>query len=521
VSTAATPLLELHAIGKTFGPVRVLEDITFSLYAGEVHLLAGENGAGKSTLIKILAGIYTDYEGEILLRGEKVCFKNPRDAEQKGISVIHQELSLIDTLSVVDNLFLGRERTRAGQWVDRKRQRAQARTLCARVGLDIDVNRMAGEFPIGVKNALEIAKAFVPDLDQPDARGRIVVMDEPTSALTKPEVEKLFHLIGDLKRRGCAIVYITHKMEEIDRIADRITVLRDGRYVGTAPAKDLPREKLIEWMIGREWTPPEAAESGAAGVEVLSIRKLSVPNPDEASRAGKPYWVENVTLSLRAGEVVGIGGLQGSGASELLQAVFGVYGKQTQGEVLLAGKPALARQPRQAMKEGIAYLSCDRKAKGLVLSLGIRENLSLPSIDQFSFKSWINKNQETQVARERIQEFRIRCHSPEQPVGTLSGGNQQKVVLAKWIETKPRVLLLDEPTRGVDVGAKQEIYDRIRQWARDGIAVLLTTSEMPELLTLSDRVVVMHRGKVQAIWNRSQATQERVLSAAMGEAVSV
>jgi ABC-type sugar transport system ATPase subunit len=513
-ATTEPPLLALRGISKAFSGVPVLRDVDFDLRAGEVHVLAGENGAGKSTLIKIAAGVHTEYEGQLLLRGTPARLGSPQEAAACGISVIHQEMSLVDSMSVGDNIFLGREHTRpgtAGQWTDRRAQREAAHALCRQLGLDVDLDRPVEDFSLSVKNRIEIAKALAFD-------ARIFVMDEPTSALTGPEVERLFAVVRQLTARGCGVVYITHRLEEIYRVADRISVLRDGRHVGTAPAAALPQAELIRRMIGRELSTQFPARAAHPGAERLRVDGLSVPRQVSGASGAKRWLVEDVSLSARAGEVVGVAGLQGSGNTELLQGLFGAYGRLARGRVALDGAPFEIASPRRSVRRGLAYLTSDRKGTGLVLSLDVGRNVTLAALPALSPGGWLRGGRERAVAERQVRALRIRTTGVDQEVSTLSGGNQQKVALAKWIETSPRVLLLDEPTRGVDVGAKHEIYELVAQWSRDGLAILLVTSEMPELLGLSDRIVVMHRGRVTGELSRAEATQEKVLRAAMADA---
>jgi ribose transport system ATP-binding protein len=508
----APPLLAMTGISKSFSGVPVLRDVSFDLQPGEVHVLAGENGAGKSTLIKIAAGVHSDYEGEIALLGVPTRFSSPQDAASRGISVIHQEMSLIDSMSVVDNMFLGRELTRSStgrQWTDRGAQLRRASELCEQLGLDIDLSRPVEDYSLSVKNRIEIAKALA-------FNARIFIMDEPTSALSRPEVDKLFALVRQLKARGCGIIYITHRMEEIYRVADRITVLRDGRHVGTAPAEGLTESELIRWMIGRELSRQFPARRTAVGAVRLKVDALSVPKPGAPSR--RSWLVKDVSLSVRAGEVVGLAGLQGSGNTELLQGIFGAHGRLQNGQVSIDGRPLEIESPRRSVQQGVAYLTSDRKGTGLVLGLGVAENITLSSLEAVSPALWMRRSVECEIANRHVRALGIRANDVGQEVATLSGGNQQKVALAKWIETCPRVLLLDEPTRGVDVGSKHEIYELMTQWTKDGFAILMITSEMPELLGLSDRIVVMHRGRVTAQFGRAEATQEKVLKAAMADA---
>jgi len=510
VQVDRAPLLTMRGISKSFSGVPVLKDVAFDLYPGEVHVLAGENGAGKSTLIKIAAGAHTEYEGEIVLYGRPTRFSSPQDATARGISVIHQEMSLIDAMSVVDNMFLGREltvRTSARQWTDRAAEIKEARKFCVELDLDIDLSRPVEDYSLSVKNRIEIAKALA-------FNAKIIVMDEPTSALSRPEVERLFGLIGQLKKRGCGIVYITHRLEEIYRIADRITVLRDGRWVGTAPANELPEHDLIRWMIGRELSSQFPERKAKLGEERLRVEGLWVERPGATGETSQ-YLVQDASLGVRAGEIVGIAGLQGSGNSELFRGIFGAYGKLAQGQVWVDGQPFKVQSPRKSVAQGVAYLTSDRKGTGLVLCLDLAENITLSSLRAISAGGLLSHSAEREIAMKNIRMLGIRARGAEQEVSTLSGGNQQKVALAKWIECRPRVLLLDEPTRGVDVGAKHEIYELMNGWTKDGFAILMITSEMPELLGLSDRIIVMHRGKMTAEFSRAEATQEKVLKAAM------
>ena len=498
-------LVEMTRITKRFGTNTVLNDVSFELRPGEVHVLAGENGAGKSTLIKILAGVLTDFEGQIRIRGSAVRPRSPLDANELGIAVIHQELSLIGPMSVADNIFLGRSRTIAGMVCDRAQQREATHWL-ERLGLEIDASRPVEQFSIATQQCIEIAKAL-------SLKAKAIVMDEPTSALNEPEVERLFALIEQLKRDGCGIVYITHKMEEIERIADRITVLRDGKHVGTALAAELPAGKLVQWMVGRELSEQFPRHVWREGNPRLEVRDYSVYPRGRSA----PAAVRGVSLSVCAGEIVGIGGLQGSGASELFLGMFGAYADRATGQMLIDGRQVDHASPRQAIHAGLALLTNDRKGTGLVPTLSIVANIALASMSKLSLGGWRRPSAEHFAAAALANVLQLRAASLDMPVAALSGGNQQKVAIAKWLETKPRVLLLDEPTRGIDVNAKREIYELMNRLTDEGIAILLITSEMPELLELSDRVIVMHRGQIMAEMTRDEATPDVVLAAAMGE----
>lgn len=502
-SNSITPLIRMSGITKRFGRVTVLEGVRFEVAPGEVHVLAGENGAGKSTLMKILAGVYPDYEGHVEVGGRPVQFRTPLDANDAGVAVIHQELSLIGTMSVADNLFLGCMPTRGGV-VLAQQQVQQSRVWLKRLGLEIDPRRSVDEFPIATQQCIEIAKAL-------SRNAKVIVMDEPTSALNAPEAERLFDLIAQLKAEGCGIVYISHKMDEIERLADRITVLRDGKYIGTAPASELPVPKLIQWMVGREVGEQFPRHSVSAGNQVrLKISNLTIYKSGSAGQK----LVDNVSLEVARGEIVGLGGLQGSGATELLMALFGAL--PAQGAVELDGTPYKMRSPRHAIDSGVALLTNDRKETGLVLSLPIIANITLASLDKFSPLGIRFGAQEFAAAQKAASDLSLRAASLDMPVGDLSGGNQQKVAIAKWLQIGPRLLMLDEPTRGIDIGAKREIYELMDQWAASGMAILMITSEMSELLALSDRILVMHRGKITAELAAASATSDAVLAAAMG-----
>jgi ABC-type sugar transport system ATPase subunit len=471
---------------------------------GEVLVIAGENGAGKSTLIKILGGVHRDFAGVIEIDGRPARPQSPLEANALGVAVIYQELSLVPSMSVADNIFLGRSIARYGL-VDRRAQARESQRLLDQLGIDIDVTLKVEELAIARQQLTEIAKAL-------SRQARVIVMDEPTSALSAPEVEKLFTIIGDLKRRGCGIVYITHKMEEIQRIADRIMVLRDGLHVGTAAAGDLPANRLVQWMVGREMGEQFPRHADHTGQVRLELRQFSVRGRTGTGRAP----VQNVSLKVHAGEIVGLGGLQGSGASELLLGLFGGYGRNVAGTALLNGKPLRIRSPRVGIDQGVALLTNDRKATGLVLPMSIIANATLADLPRLSAGGWRRPHRELAATETLGGRLSLRAASLDMEVNALSGGNQQKVALAKWLQTDPQLLLLDEPTRGIDVGAKREVYELMNRLTNEGIAILLITSELPELLAMSDRVVVLHRGQLTAEYGRNEATPEKILEAAMG-----
>ncbi len=500
-------LLQMHDIHKSFGPVEVLHGVSLELYAGETLVLAGENGAGKSTLMKILAGVHFPDSGNIKIDGKNVALRRPQDAEGFGVATIHQELSCIGAMSVTDNLFLGREVSSVG-FLNRRQQRKEAEAMLRPFGLDIDVNKPVEAFPIAVRQLIEIAKATSRD-------ARVIVMDEPTSALADPDVDKLMGIIGDMKSRGAGIIFISHKMSEIYRVADRIMVMRDGAHVATATAADMPAGLLIRNLVGRELTgqipaPPPLEPDAPL---TISAQQLSVRS---ATRA-ESWLVKDVSFDAKRGEILGFAGLQGSGCSQVFLALYGVLGRLASATITFGDLKHLPRSPEHAIASGMAYLPSDRKEEGLILGMPISSNVTLASMPRYSPGGWMRNGSERQAARRHIEALRIRATGPDQPVGSLSGGNQQKVLLARCLETAPKLLLLDEPTRGVDVGAKHEIYELIGRIRQQGTTILLITTEMPEMLGLADRICVMHRGEITAAISRESATQENILAAAMGK----
>jgi len=498
-------LVSMNGITKFFGPVKVLDQVDFSIHPGEVHILAGENGAGKSTLVKILAGAYSDYQGRIVMEDREIRPSSPLDANRRGIAAIHQELSLIPSMSVSDNLFLGHPMTRSG-FVREKAHRQSAAEVLGRAGVNVSVNTFVEDLPISVQQLIEITKAI-------RLNARVLIMDEPSSALNAHDVETLFALVQQLKSQNRGIVYITHRLEEIHRLADRITVLRDGKLVGSALAAELPEKKLIHWMVGREMEEQFPRHTLQKSSEALRVENLSVYKPGWGHRP----LVDRVSLSAGRGEILGIGGLQGSGASELFLGLFGALPKRTVGRVTIEGKPVHIRSPREAISNGVALLTNDRKATGLISPMSVIANMCVASMGKLSRYGWRRPREEERMATEMGRTLQLRASSYEMEVGDLSGGNQQKVAIGKWLSTGPRIMLLDEPTRGIDVGAKHEIYQLMNELTTRGISILLVTSEMSELLAMSDRIIVMHRGIITAEFSRQEATAENVLEAAMGK----
>lgn len=499
-------LLQMTGIHKAFGGQRVLIDVDFDLHAGEVHVLAGENGAGKSTLIRILGGVHQPDAGRIGVGGLDQTFRHPKEAAARGIAIIHQELSLVPSMSVLDNMFLGHERSRAG-WLDRSEAATRAGEILRLLGLSVDLRCPVGELPISGQQVVEIAKALA-------LNARIIVMDEPTSALSEPEVRRLFTRIGDLKANGCGIIYITHRLEEIYALADRITVLRDGRKIITSATADLPAAELIRCMIGRTLSDQAPRREHDLGDIRLKVSHCTVRAPQR----GRPPLVDDLSFEVRSGEILGIVGLRGAGVSQLLWATFGALGKRAGARIEIDGKLVRIRSPRQAIRQGIALVTNDRRRWGLILGMDIVENVTLAALPRITPGGWLTRRREAHHAHESIRSLQVRASSLWQRAATLSGGNQQKVVLAKWMATQPRILLLDEPTRGVDVGAKHDIFLLMNQWAARGHAIVFSTSELPELLQVSDRIMVMQRGRAVAWFDSAEASREDLLHAAMGEA---
>ncbi len=497
LSESNAPILEARHVSKAFPGVQALGDVSLALRPGEVHALMGENGAGKSTLVKILAGLHLPDTGDILLGGRGVSIRSPHEAMRLGIAMIHQELMPVPDLTVAENVLLGNEPThRLSGWIDRRALRAEARRLLSLLDADIPVDRRMGELSVAQMQTVEIAKALA-------CNAQIVIMDEPTAAISGREVESLFRVIDTLKKRSVAIVYITHRMDEVFRIAQRITVLRDGLRVGTYAASELDRPKLIALMVGRELTSVFPTPVAVRGEIALAVRDLS--------RAGA---FRNVSFDLRRGEVLGLAGLMGAGRTEVVSALFGLAPADG-GTINVHGSPVQIRCPADAIRHGIGMITEDRKRFGLVPEMSVRQNISLASLDRHSRGPLLQHGREAQLVDARMHELGIRATAREQAVRQLSGGNQQKVVLARTLLAEPSIVILDEPTRGIDVGAKVEIYGIIAGLARKGKAILLVSSELPEVLSLSHRVLVMRQGMVSAELDPRRTSQQEVLRHAM------
>jgi ABC-type sugar transport system ATPase subunit len=500
------PLLEMLQITKEFPGVKALDGVTFDLRAGECHALVGENGAGKSTLMKVLAGVYPHgaYSGEILVDDAEISFQTIRDAEDAGIAIIFQELSLVKELTVAENIFLGREPAVLGV-IRRGEVYKRSAELLRELELPLNPQTKIGTLGIGQQQLVEIAKAL-------SHNAKILVLDEPTAALTESEVEILFRILSGLRSRGVGMVYISHKLDEVFSISDRVTVLRDGRTVGTDTAENLDRDKVIAMMVGREVGDIFPKTKHTMGEVALEVKGVTAFDPEIPTKK----LVDDVSFQVRKGEVLGIAGLMGAGRSELLATIFGAWNGKSAGEVIVDGKRVNIRSPADAIACGIGFVTEDRKRFGLILDQTIEDNATLASLNKIS-GGWITHRSRERAATTKIMHsLRVKAGSPMAIAGTLSGGNQQKVVLGKWLLTEPKVLFLDEPTRGIDVGAKQEIYAQINELAKSGLAVVMVSSELPEVLGLSDRVIVLHEGKFAGEFSRSEATSERIMAAATG-----
>ncbi len=494
---AAKKVLEMKNITKTFPGVKALDRVNFSLQKGEVHALLGENGAGKSTLMKVLNGIHQRDEGEIILRGEPVEFEGTKEAQKAGLAIIHQELELIPYLNVAENIFLGREEKK-GVFINYKKLYRKTEEVLEMLGVNIDPKARIKDLNIGSQQMVEIAKAVSQDAD-------ILVMDEPTSSLTSQEIEILFELIERLKKRDIAIVYISHRLEEVFEICDRVTVLRDGQFVGEVKTSETDEDELIKMMVGRTIEDRFPEMKFNAGEEILRVENLSVPNE-----------IINASFSLHKGEILGIAGLMGSGRTELAKAIFGVF-KEKSGSIYYRGNKLVIDSPADAIDNNIYYLSEDRKEEGLILGLSVAGNISISVLKTLlNASTFIDSPAEKKLAKKYIKDLNIKTPSEKQLVKNLSGGNQQKVVISKLLSTKPEVVIFDEPTRGIDVGAKREIYNLMQDLVDEGVAVILISSELPEVLNLSNRVLVMHEKEIMGELDAAEADQEAVMKLATG-----
>jgi ribose transport system ATP-binding protein len=490
------PILVMDSIVKDFPGVRALDGVTLEVLPGEVHALVGENGAGKSTLMKILAGALAQDAGQLIINGAPTRIISPQHAQALGISMIYQEFNLVPYLSVAENIFLGREPKLAWGLIDWGRMHRDAEAILDRLGVRLDVRTPITQLSVAQQQMVEIAKAI-------SYRAKIIVMDEPSATLTEHELARLFELIRALQAEGVSIIYISHRLEEIFEIADRVTVLRDGRWIGTHPVSEVDRDQLIKMMVGRELTEKIPKRPAALGDVLLRVEGLSGGS------------VRDVSFTVRRGEVLGLTGLVGAGRTEVARMIFGADPREA-GVIELNGRRLNIRSPSDAIRHGIGFVTEDRKGQGLVVGLSVRENVTLANLDLLAVWGIIRRGRELSAVRQAIDDLRIRTPSTEQIVNNLSGGNQQKVVLAKWLFTQSRLLILDEPTRGIDVGAKVEIYNLMNALAERGVGMIMISSELPEAIGMSDRILVMHEGRVAAELSREEAAQETIMRYATG-----
>jgi ribose transport system ATP-binding protein len=490
-------ILEIKNITKEFPGVKALNNISFDIRRGEVHALVGENGAGKSTLMKILSGVYTPTSGEIRLEGKVVTFHDPKQAQQLGISIIHQEYSLIPYLSCVDNIFLGREKRKSNRLLNKRKMRKEAEELLQRLNASFDLSKPVAHLSVANQQFIEIAKAIAID-------AKILIFDEPTASLTGKEIDKLFELIEKLKADGVTIIYISHHLDEILKICDRLTCLRDGEWVGTREVKDLTKQDIVKMMVGREIINVFPKKSSHGNSEdILEVRRLSSDS------------VKDIHFTVKKGEIIGIAGLVGSGRTEMVRALIGADPAKEK-EVYINRMKVNIKSPTDALSHGIALIPENRKTQGLILNMTIKNNISLPILKELTSGGLINRKKEEAIVDQSIRELLIKTPTSKQMVKNLSGGNQQKVVLAKWLNTDCKILIFDEPTRGIDIGAKEEIYKLMRSLADKGLSIIMISSELPEILGMSDRILVMHKGRIQAEINGNEATSEKVMYYATG-----
>lgn len=488
-------IVKMEHICKSFPGVKALDDVSFNLKPGEVMALLGENGAGKSTLMKILSGVYTKDEGTIIIDGKEVPIMNQKVASEKGIAIIHQELNMCHHLTIAENMFLGREPLKHGL-IDTKKMNSDAKELLLKLGVDIDPTTITGELQVSKQQMVEIAKAL-------SINAKVLIMDEPTSALTAREIDELFTIIRQLKESGCGIVYISHRLEELAHITDRVTIMRDGHYITSGNFKDFTMDEIIANMVGREIKEKYPHVNCPVGETVFEVKNLN---------AGR--LVRDISFSVRKGELVGIAGLMGAGRTETTRAIFGADQKES-GKIFVEGKEVFIRNPKDAIKNGIVLAPEDRKKDGLCTKLPVRENISLPNLDALTGKNLvINSRKENDISQKAIKDMNIKLPHAEVNAETLSGGNQQKVVVGKWLAGNSKLVMFDEPTRGIDVAAKVEIYHLMNQLKENGIGCLFVSSELPEVIGVADRIIVMCDGRIRGELSREEATQEKVLALA-------
>jgi len=505
-------ILDCRHVTKNFPGVVALDDVTLQIERGEIHGLCGENGAGKSTLMKILSGVYAygTYEGSILYDGEELKLENRsiRRANEVGIAIVYQELTLVSSMTVGENIYLGKE-PRENGFINWNKLYSDTQKVLTKYNLDVEPQAIVGNLGVGKQQMVEIAKALA-------VNANVLILDEPTSALTEAETDQLMEIIRSLKAHGVTCIYISHKLDEFFRISDRMTILRDGKVVNTLPTSELTLEDLVKMMVGREMSKRFPPSNRKPGEVIMEVEDLQATDPHDSNRK----VLNGVTFNLRRGEILGIAGLMGSGRTELAMTLFGEYGKITQGRIILDGEEIEPNAASSAIQKGLSLVPEDRKEHGLILIQSVRRNISLPNLRQFSSFMRINRMAELQATMEQAKNLDIRMPSLEVPVNTLSGGNQQKVVISKWLMSKPKVLIMDDPCRGVDVGAKFEIYKLMTELAEKGVSIIMTSSELEEVLGMCDRVLVMFEGRSNGLLDISEASQERIMALATGIAES-
>ncbi|MFD4816162.1 sugar ABC transporter ATP-binding protein [Peribacillus butanolivorans] len=489
--------IEMKNIYKAFGQNKVLEGVQFSLEAGEVHALMGENGAGKSTLMNILTGLHKHDQGTIEINGKETSFKDSKEAEEAGMAFIRQELNIWPEMTVLENLFIGKEMVNAFGVLRNKQMKARANEIFKTLNISLPFDKEAGLCSVGEQQMIEIAKALMTDAE-------VIIMDEPTAALTDREIEKLFEVMKGLTKKGVSLVYISHRMEEIFAVCDRITVMRDGKTVDTKRIKDTNFDEVVQKMVGRELEDRFPHREAHLGEVVLDVKGLT-----------KKGLFEDIHFAVRKGEIVGVAGLMGAGRTEIMRALFGVD-QIDSGEITVEGKKVSIRKPTDAVRYGLAFITENRKEEGLILDFSVRENIGLPNLKSFAPSGLVKTEDEKKFAEMMIKRLHVKTSSTETIIGNLSGGNQQKVVIAKWIGTSPKVLIMDEPTRGIDVGAKREIYELMNELTERGIAIIMVSSELPEIVGMSDRILVVHEGKIAGELKKQEVTQEKIMALATG-----
>ncbi len=501
-------MLKVENITKQFSGIVVLDKISIELQAGKVNAIIGENGAGKSTLMRILSGVYTDYEGQIFFQNEPVRFSSTKDAQSKGIAIIHQELNLIPYLSITENIFLGRELTNRWGGLQAKEMRSRTQELLNRLKLYVSPDTQVYKLKVGQQQVVEIAKALL-------FESEVIIMDEPTSAISDHEVEVLFDIINDLKKANKAIVYISHKLDELFEIADRYIVLRDGKHIESGDMPDIDHDRLIQKMVGRNIQVAKKEAGPGNEEKLLSVHDLCLKHPTKKNE----LFLKNISFSLGKGEILGVFGLMGAGRTELLETLFGLNAKSCTGSIEVNHQVVILTSPDDAIKAGLALVPEDRKNDGLILGLDVRTNISLTCLKNMERAGLLQEGLETSLAQKYIKELNIKTSSDKQLAKNLSGGNQQKIVLSKWLATKPSILLLDEPTRGIDINAKNEIYKLILQLASAGMGILMVSSELPEIMAVSDRILVMAEGRLTAELANHELSEDKILKAAIPKTI--